>query len=62
MTLKWAWSCLAKVVRTEEQRFYFAGGELIQLLIGKKELKSNDEKYLQLKDEIISISSKLKDS
>jgi len=51
-----------KVVRAEEQRFYFAGGELIRLLIGKKELKSGDEKHSQLKDEIISISSKLKNS
>jgi len=51
-----------KVVRTEQQRSYFAGGQLIRLLIGKKELKSNNEKYLQLKGEIISISSKLKDS
>lgn len=52
-----------KVVRTEEQRFYFrSDGELIRLLVGKKELKSGDEKYDELKDEIISISSKLKDS
>lgn len=50
-----------KVVRTEEQRFYFAGGELIRLLIGKKELKAGDEKYTQLKEEINSMSSKLKD-
>jgi hypothetical protein len=51
-----------KVVRTEEQRYYFVGGELIRLLIGKKELKSGDEKHSQLKEEIISLSSKLKDS
>lgn len=51
-----------KVVSSEEQRFYFAGGELIRLLVGKKELKSDDERYSELKDEIISISGKLKDS
>lgn len=51
-----------KVVRAEEQRYYFVGGDLIRLLIGKKELKSGDKKHSQLKDEIISISSKLKDS
>lgn len=51
-----------KVVRTEEQRFYFADGDLIRLLIGKKELKSDDERYSELKDEIVSISGKLKDS
>jgi len=51
-----------KVVSSEEQRFYFAGGELIRMLIGKKELKSGSEKYSELKDEIIDISGKLKDS
>lgn len=51
-----------KVVRVEERRFYFANGELIRLLVGKKELKPGGEKYSELKDQIISISSKLKDS
>lgn len=51
-----------KVTGSEEQRFYFAGGELIRLLVGKKELKSGDERYAGLKDEIISVSSKLKES
>ena len=51
-----------KVASTEEQRFYFAGGDLIRLLIGKTELKSGDERYSDLKDEIISVSGKLKDS
>jgi len=52
-----------KVVRTEEQRFYFrSDGELIRLLVGGKELKRGDEKYSELKDEIISLSRKLKDS
>ena len=51
-----------KVASTQEQRFYFADGDLIRLLVGKKELKSGDERYSELKDEIISISSKLKDS
>ncbi|MCY7375598.1 MAG: hypothetical protein LH472_06460, partial [Pyrinomonadaceae bacterium] len=51
-----------KVVRAEEQRFYFAGGELIRLLVGKKELKSADERYAELKNGIVDISSKLKDS
>ncbi|MFM9903307.1 MAG: hypothetical protein ACKVQJ_01915 [Pyrinomonadaceae bacterium] len=48
-----------KVVRVEEQRYYFAGGELIRLLVGKKTLKSDSEKYSQLKDEINNISGKL---
>lgn len=51
-----------KVVRVEEQRFYFADGDLIRLLVGKKEIKSGDERYTELKDEIIGISDKLKDS
>jgi len=50
-----------KVVSTEERRFYFANGELIRMLVGKKELKTG-EKYSELKDEIISVSGKLKDS
>jgi hypothetical protein len=49
-----------KVIGTEEQRFYFADGKLIRLLIGKKELKSGGEKYSELKDQIISITTKLK--
>lgn len=52
-----------KVVRTEEQRFYFrSGDELIRMLVGAKELKRGDEKYSELKDEIINIASKLKNS
>ncbi|MGI9055980.1 MAG: hypothetical protein ACR2F2_09290 [Pyrinomonadaceae bacterium] len=52
-----------KVTGSEEQRFYFrSDGELIRLLVGKKELKSGDERYTDLKDEIINISGKLKDS
>ena len=50
-----------KVVSVEEQRFYFADGDLIRLLIGKKELKSG-EKYSQLKEEIVDVAGKLKDS
>ena len=52
----------AKVVRVEEQRFYFTGGNLIRLLIGKKELKFGDERYDELKDSIADIESKLKNS
>ncbi len=50
-----------KVVRSEEQRFYFAGGELIRLLLEKKELKAGNGKYTELKEEIKNISGKLKD-
>lgn len=50
-----------KVVRVEEQRFYFRGdGELIRLLVGQKELKRGDENYSELEKEIKNISNKLK--
>jgi len=51
-----------KVVSVEERRFYFAGGDLIRLLVGKKELKSGDERYDELRDGILDTASKLKNS
>lgn len=51
-----------KVVRTEEQRFYFTGGNLIRLLVGKKQLKPDDERYDQLKDEAVGTADELKKS
>lgn len=52
----------AKVVRVEEQRFYFTGGNLIRLLVGKKELKSGDKRYAELKESVADIAGKLKNS
>ena len=49
-----------KVVSIEEKRLYFAGGDLIKLLIGKKQIKSTDEIFTESKKEIIEISGKLK--
>lgn len=51
-----------KVVSTEEQRFYFTGGNLIRLVIGKTELKPNDERYEELKNEAVGTSDQLKRS
>ncbi len=51
-----------KVVRSEEQRFYFSGGNLIRLLVGKKQLKPGAEKYEELKTEALAISGKLKEA
>jgi hypothetical protein len=51
-----------KVARTEEQRFYFAGGNLIRLLVGKKELKPDDERYEELKKETVETADQLKKS
>jgi hypothetical protein len=48
-----------KIIRTEEQRLYFAGGDLIRLLLGKKELKSNYERYDELKNGTLDTSKKL---
>lgn len=49
-----------KVVKSEERRFYFSGGELIRLLVGKTEVKSGSENYRELKEQIDDISAKLK--
>jgi hypothetical protein len=49
-----------KVVKVEEKRLYFAGGDLIKLLVGKRQIKSTNEIFSESKDEIISISGKLK--
>ena len=51
-----------RVKSVEEQRYYFSNDNLIRLLIGKKALKSDDERYAQLKDDLISIADKLRNS
>lgn len=51
-----------KVVRSEERRFYFAGGNLIRLLDGKREITGKDEKYETMKDEIFDVADKLKNA
>lgn len=51
-----------KVVRIEERRFYFNNDELIRLLVGKKELKTGDENYDELKQSVESIGEKLLDA
>jgi len=49
-----------KVVKFEEKRLYFSGGNLIKLLIGKTQIKSSDERFKESKDEIIDLANKLK--
>jgi hypothetical protein len=51
-----------KVVRIEEERYYFAGGELIRLLKGKKELKPADEEYSEMKQGILEMEKGLKEA
>ncbi len=48
-----------KVIRVEDQKYYFKDGDLIRLTVGKKTLKAGSEKHTQLKDTIIDISGKL---
>lgn len=49
-----------KVVKVEEKRLYFSGGELIKLLIGKKQIRSSDERFAESKEEIVELANKLK--
>lgn len=49
-----------KVVKVEEKRFYFSGGKLIKLLIGKKRIQAGEEGFDESEDEIVGIEQKLK--
>lgn len=49
-----------KVIKSEERRFYFSGGNPIRVLIGKKELKPTGENYTEHKQQIEEIAGKLK--
>lgn len=49
-----------KIIRSDERRFYFSGGNLIRLLNGKKELKANEENYNEYRQQFDEIAGKLK--
>ncbi|MGC2237081.1 MAG: hypothetical protein WA584_13020 [Pyrinomonadaceae bacterium] len=49
-----------KVVKIEEKRLYFAGGNLIKLLIGKRQIKSTDERFEESRKETVGIAETLK--
>jgi hypothetical protein len=51
-----------KVVRVEEERYYFTGGELIRLLSGKKEVKPADERYNEMKEGILEVAKGLREA
>jgi hypothetical protein len=51
-----------KVIRVEEERYYFAGGKLIRLLAGKTEIKPGDENYTEMKDGIMELEKGLKEA
>ena len=50
-----------KVVKITEERYYFSGGEIIRIIDGKKLLKSTAEKFIELKEGIVSINAVLKE-
>lgn len=49
-----------KVVRSEERRFYFSGGNLVRMLNGKNAVKTTGENYDEYKQQIDEIAGKLK--
>lgn len=51
-----------KVIRVEKERYYFAGGELIRILKGKKEIKPANEEYADLKAGILELEKGLKEA
>lgn len=48
-----------KVSSTEEIRIYYANEQIIRILVGKKEIKSGDEKFEELKKEFQGFSDEL---
>ena len=40
-----------KTTRVEQTRVYYVDGQIIKILVGKKEIKSTDEQYEELKKE-----------
>lgn len=51
-----------KVIRVEEERYYFAGGELIRLLAGKKEITPLDENYTEMKEGLLELEKGLREA
>ena len=48
-----------KVVSVEQKRIYYVDGQIIKILVGKKEIKSTDEKFEELKKEFLDFSNTL---
>jgi hypothetical protein len=51
-----------KVIRVEQERYYFAGGELIRLLKGRKVVRPADEDYKEMKEGILEMEKGLKEA
>jgi hypothetical protein len=49
-----------KIVRSEEQRLYFSDGNLAKLLIGKIEIKADDERWRESETEIADLARRLR--
>lgn len=48
-----------KVVRVEEERYYFAGTAMIRVMLGTKIIRETDEKYAEMRDGILQIAKEL---
>ena len=48
-----------KIVRSEEQRLYFSNGKLAKLLIGKIEIRADDERWREAETEIADLARRL---
>ena len=48
-----------KVASVEETRVYYVDGQIIRILVGKKEVKSTNEKFEELKKEFSAFSDDL---
>ena len=51
-----------KVVRTEEERYYFAGSEMIRVMVGKEVIKKTDERYGELRDDMLKLAEGLRNA
>ena len=48
-----------KIAKVEETRVYYVDGQIVKILVGKKEVKSTDEKFEELKKEFSAFSDDL---
>jgi hypothetical protein len=51
-----------KVVSVKEERFYFAGGQLIKLLVGKINVKKDSKQWENSLDGITDLDKKLREA
>lgn len=51
-----------KVTKVEEKRFYFADGNMIKLLLGKVNVESGSQEWIDSESEIVDLAKTLKDA